>query len=1277
MGRRLRSFEFGEPAFDSVKRLLETREEEEKEERVEVNEVEKEEFGEEEGVDSKLNDVDSEEPDPSLSRKVWGLPVMSSLSESMRRRINRVPRPDSSELERIEYFTSEFSDTSDLYESIKHQRKSPAKFANLESCLNQLEVQVEKKKKRRDRKRRKPVHRRQEGSKETSERTIAEIILEAQSFLPEAALFQHRLKKYMKHREIDMEKKLHKMFVRFANRVQASAWDVWVSKNAQLKTIEAEACAKVLQKQWFRFSNRKELQEQQKCLEAKNDILQKGLRQKIDRRKKAAVSIQTAWKSYVRKIEMSAMVRFSRALKCIQHKWRTWKFATGSSQTLGDVHQALKEKRERFGATSFQKLCRGWLGRKRAHLQFRIELVRKHQEFKERMKRKSHEALIRQGAAFLLQQWWKGLCMLRVTRKIFRKRKEEAATRIQAFGKGSVARARFKDAIAEKRRRETEKNKAAILLQARFRTRYAQLQTQIKLEAAKEMMKMRSIQREKRLKAPPKGGRKIFLEFKRQLNPFHAEREHWTAVQIQSHFRGKQARKRVRRQQALQKSTLRTMRRNNVRNAAIAMQARWRGIQERRKLQKMFESNSATRIQAFLRQVRCRREFVQSLRRHKAAKRIQAHWRGSSVRQWTKPFQLQIKQKHKAVKICQFLVKRFLAKRNRKREIDLQRFWEEQREVGNLEAFQAQKRVEGEIFIHSSFMLGQQANGPLQNLYRDLVRPNLRVSQEKFLKLLKSCAIGASMMGGDSSKGGIVFASSKESFEEGLNFSGFRKALISVAQEIFLGRKILELVQTKKSELQVATESAVKLVRGDPIKARAIRQQHRHKGKKVFAETCEEIMASFEFRHFKGTHALLLRFFEEYAWKSPLVRYSHDCLLTLVKEKMEWAAIKVQQNFRGSASRNLLERFRIEKKHMQDSELRNLSATRIQAFWRMLMGKSHLVQSLKKIIQQCIDPKTGEPFWFNTLTQESRWTKPRLLGANDVDVLKFLPSKEEEFVVKCSICQGSAADKVCINCEDVFCNVCFESEHWIQNGHIWKEIEPCSDCEYQAATRYCKTCSKSFCCTCFENHHRNSIEQHKWSPIVKLCCECEKRATKWKCEGCDGDIFCSGCLKKLHQRGNRVLHEFFPIPFYIEEIAVLEKRRIASNLRRRELEEEESKRKAKEAERLSKAAVFIQCRWRGRKCREVTSRMLCQHRLKLRQELFAMRKIEEENRKAFAGIRNALKASINKIKSLPCRIGLSPPEREALPGPVKTKSGKPELKVPPKWRERVCVGDLF
>lgn len=89
------------------------------------------------------------------------------------------------------------------------------------------------------------------------------------------------------------------------------------------------------------------------------------------------------------------------------------------------------------------------------------------------------------------------------------------------------------------------------------------------------------------------------------------------------------------------------------------------------------------------------------------------------------------------------------------------------------------------------------------------------------------------------------------------------------------------------------------------------------------------------------------------------------------------------------------------------------------------------------------------------------------------------------------------------------------------------EDKLCIECEEEDARRKCGQCEDFFCDACFEKLHQSAKRrQHTWKAVGSTrCIECEKmKATRW-CEECQ-DPYCLGCFTIIHSKGNKSAHKW-------------------------------------------------------------------------------------------------------------------------------------------------------
>ena len=82
------------------------------------------------------------------------------------------------------------------------------------------------------------------------------------------------------------------------------------------------------------------------------------------------------------------------------------------------------------------------------------------------------------------------------------------------------------------------------------------------------------------------------------------------------------------------------------------------------------------------------------------------------------------------------------------------------------------------------------------------------------------------------------------------------------------------------------------------------------------------------------------------------------------------------------------------------------AATLVQCFVRMLQARRAARKRCREIVQKVIDEETSYPYYYNTVTGEAQWHKPRILGREDLDISVYTPQHSTSSLSEPS---GSAA----------------------------------------------------------------------------------------------------------------------------------------------------------------------------------------------------------------------------------------------------------------------------
>ncbi len=153
----------------------------------------------------------------------------------------------------------------------------------------------------------------------------------------------------------------------------------------------------------------------------------------------------------------------------------------------------------------------------------------------------------------------------------------------------------------------------------------------------------------------------------------------------------------------------------------------------------------------------------------------------------------------------------------------------------------------------------------------------------------------------------------------------------------------------------------------------------------------------------------------------------------------------------------------------------------------------------------------------------------------------------------CTVCEKEWPDwatKTCRQCKTDYCDACYNKNHFQADtkNHQWDpvnyaatedpaaattyEAQYCIDCNVNTATKKCEQCEDPFCDSCYDIAHKKGKKaQHKWTPLGQtgpICIECEEQSAERECDQC-GDKYCAKCYTHLHRKGKKATHTWRPV----------------------------------------------------------------------------------------------------------------------------------------------------
>ena len=105
----------------------------------------------------------------------------------------------------------------------------------------------------------------------------------------------------------------------------------------------------------------------------------------------------------------------------------------------------------------------------------------------------------------------------------------------------------------------------------------------------------------------------------------------------------------------------------------------------------------------------------------------------------------------------------------------------------------------------------------------------------------------------------------------------------------------------------------------------------------------------------------------------------------------------------------------------------------IQKKYRQYVGILIAMKRSQEVFRKYIDLETNAEFWYNPRTRKSFWKKPKLLQNTDSGYPILMPSKDEEFIESCTICDTRQAKLFCHLCNISTCRKCYQKIHKSKN----------------------------------------------------------------------------------------------------------------------------------------------------------------------------------------------------------------------------------------------------
>jgi hypothetical protein len=191
--------------------------------------------------------------------------------------------------------------------------------------------------------------------------------------------------------------------------------------------------------------------------------------------------------------------------------------------------------------------------------------------------------------------------------------------------------------------------------------------------------------------------------------------------------------------------------------------------------------------------------------------------------------------------------------------------------------------------------------------------------------------------------------------------------------------------------------------------------------------------------------------------------------------------------------------------------LENASATKINNFMRANYYKKYMRKMFLKVFSIKMDQTTGEPYFLNTETGQSQWTKPLALKSIKMNFPEWVLMRDPS---------GIPFYRQTIKPYDSSWE---KPPHWLV----------CTTCRVDFPVRRCLDCKTVQCIDCYISTHPNpsfvegadrEMFEHKFeklSVIQSYCTMCKSKLATKLCVECGAEQYCNKCFAMMHGKSRR------------------------------------------------------------------------------------------------------------------------------------------------------------
>lgn len=845
------------------------------------------------------------------------------------------------------------------------------------------------------------------------------------------------------------------------------------------------------------------------------------------------------------------------------------------------------QRARRRGATSMQKVFRGHVGRKAARVvrnrwygAIRVQAwVRGVRGRRKAMARRKHlrsiaiqccwrqalarmkvRAIRQHNAAVRIQLCWRGraarrvyysmlkakrdhdiLCrksaidIQRVARGYIARRwmseraqrelEQDASINIQRIVRGFLGRQRF-IRIRDERERFEEESEAALRIQCLYRGYCGRKIFKIKRQEKAEAEAAARALEEKLRAAEEARLSRLDAESRAEAERIRAERDA-AATKIQTMVRGKLARTRV----------------HNIRlnKAATAIQRIARGKLAKNRIMRMKDANAAAAHEALMKKI--------AEEQAAAATKIQCCFRARRARRI-------VSQRREEVRDA-------VAEAER-RQKEAEYLAEQAAELKEQMGEEAQGKTDEELYdmIRARDIVAKEnlAAAKLQaaalgwRARRSVadIKHEIRHSKGKRLKQLRAAAIKrhearVETIAAQRRRHQETLAKEQELFVLSLNNAHASSRVEEIKAAEAKNEGLFERLEQEEAVLRIQTQARVKLAKFAIEKQKIKIAKELEAAKRAQMEAAE--LALMQERQAREMSAVRIQSLLRGRRDRLVARQKREELAARRKAAEEarialerdLAAAKMQALYRGARDRARVRVVRAEVEAKRAAEYAAWEEAEAARLEEERLAAEAEAAKLPEGWEEYWDDNMQANYYFNVNTQEARWTRPGKEAeeaegyATAGTVADYATDNANANTPICVDCEYEYATRICDQCEDNFCDACYDAAHQAgrKQRHTWQPVAQfeggvqvpwCVECEELYATKRCDQCGDPYCDACFATTHaKGRKREHTYSSVVQMCVECEERAATRACAQCM-DPYCDECYQYTHRKGKKQQH---------------------------------------------------------------------------------------------------------------------------------------------------------